>query len=286
MIIVTGANGKLGRGVVEHLLTRVPAAQIAVSVRDPEQAADLAARGVQVRRGDFGEPATLVEAFRGATRLLLISTDVTGPTRVALHRNAVEAARAAQVGQIVYTSIVNPDPQSPFTATADHVATEQAIRESGLRYTLLRNSFYMETLPMLAQGAVATGVLAAPADGPTAWVARDDLAEGTANLLAQGGYENTALPLTGGVAVDLAEVARIVAAIIGRPVERQVLSDEAYREQLLALGLPEVAGVVFTQIFAALREGRLATVSPALGELLGRAPQTPEAFLRGALTSA
>lgn len=286
MIVITGANGQLGRSVVEHLLARVPADQVAVSVRDPERAGDLAQRGVQVRRGDFAEPATLAEAFRDAERLLLISADVTGPARVRLHRNAVEAARAAGVGHILYTSIVDPDPASPFAPTADHAETEQAIRESGLRYTLLRNTFYMDTLPMLVGGAAATGVVAAPADGPTAWATRADLAEGTANLLAAGGHHDTALSLTGGEALDLAGVSRIVSELLGRPVERRELSDEEYRAQLLSMGLPEGAATVFLQIFAALRQGRLAAVSPTLRELLGRSPTSPTAFLRGALAGA
>jgi NAD(P)H dehydrogenase (quinone) len=283
MILVTGANGQLGRAVVEHLLKRLPAEQIAVSVREPAKAAELAERGVQVRHGDFADPASLAAAFQGVERLLLVSIDVTGPLRVQLQRNAVEAARQAQVGHLIYTSAVDPDPQSPFGPAADHAATEQAIRDAGLRYTLLRNSFYMETLPMLVQGAVAGGPIAAPADGPGAYAARDELAEATANLLAAGGYENQALELTGGEAVDLAQVAQIVGRILGRPVERQVLPDEVYREGLLGFGMPAEVATIFLQIFAALREGRFNVISPALGELLGRAPVRPEAFLRAAL---
>lgn len=286
MIVVTGANGHLGRAVVEHLLTRLPAKQIAVSVRDPGKAADLAKRGVEVRRGDFAVPEELAEAFRDAERLLLISTDVTGPLRVQLHRNAVEAARQAGVGQIVYTSIVGPDPSSPFRATADHAATEQAIRDAGLRYTLLRNSLYLGTLPMLVQGALETGVVEAPADGPAAYADRDELAEAAANLLVAGGYADTALELTGGEAVDLAQAAQIVAQIGGRSVERRVLDAAQYRERLLAVGMPEDAATVFLQIFQALHEGRFAAVSPALGELLGRAPRTAEQALRHALAEA
>lgn len=283
MILVTGANGQLGRAVVDHLLDRLPANQIAVSVREPAKAADLAQRGVQVRRGDFAEPESLIEAFKGVDRLLLVSIDVTGPLRVQMQRNAVEAARHAKVGHLIYTSAVDPDPRSPFGPAADHAATEQAIHESGLRYTLLRNGFYMETLPMLVQGAVAGGAIEAPADGPGSYVARNELAEATANLLVAGGYHDQALELTGGEAVDLAQVAQIVGRILGRQVERRELTDEAYSDGLLAVGMPAGVVAIFLQIFAALREGRFSTVSPALGELLGRAPQSPEAFLRATL---
>lgn len=286
MIVITGANGHLGRGIVTHLLAHLPADQIAVSVREPAKATDLALRGIDVRHGDFAIPATLKEAFRGATRLLLISTDIIGPTRVALHRNAIEAARSAQVSHLVYTSVVDPDPQSPFSGAADHAATETAIRESGLRYTLLRNSFYMETLPLLVQSAVAGGPVAAPADGPTAYVARADLAEATANLLIQGGYEHQALELTGPQALDLAQAAHIISSLLGRSVERIVLTDDDYSAQLLAAGLPAAAVTMFLQIFATLREGRFARVAPDLHALLGRAPQSPDQFLRTALGAA
>jgi uncharacterized protein YbjT (DUF2867 family) len=285
MILITGANGQLGRGVVEHLLTRLPASQIAVSVREPAKAADLAQRGVEVRRGDFGEPAGLAETFRGIERALLISTDVLGPQRVQQHRNAIEAARQAQVRHLLYTSIVTPDPASPFKATADHVATEQAIRDSGLRYTLLRNNLYLDVLPQLAQGA-AGGTLAAPADGPVAYASRADLAEATANLLAEGGCLDEALELTGGEAVDLAGAAQALARILGRPVERLVLSDDAYRAQLVAAGLPEHIAALFLQSFAAMREGRFATVTPTLKTLLGRAPQSAEEFLQSVFVTA
>lgn len=280
MIIVTGANGKLGRGVVEQLLRRVPAERVGVSVREPERAAELAARGVRVRRGDYGDPASLVEAFAGAERVLLISTDVVGPERVRLHRNAVDAAKQAGVPHILYTSIVAPDPASPFAATADHAATEEYIRASGLRWTFLRNTIYMEIVPAFVGGALAGGPLEGPADGPLAYAARADLAEGIGNLLAEGGHLAEALELTGGEALDLDALAAIVGRLTGRQVERRVLSDDAYRDGLLARGFPPEGAATFLSIFAASREGRFAAVSPTLGQLLGRAPMTVEAFLR------
>jgi NAD(P)H dehydrogenase (quinone) len=280
MIVVTGGNGKFGRGVVERLLELLPAERIAVSVREPERAADLAARGVSVRRGDYGDPASLAAAFAGAERLLLVSASVTGPERVRLHRNAVDGAKAAGVPHILYTSIVAPDPASAFAPTADHVATEEHIRASGLRWTFVRNSLYMESVPALVGGALAGGAVEGPADGPIAWAARADLAEATANLLAAGGHLDEALELTGGEAVDLTALAAIVGRLTGRQVERRVLSDAAYREGLLAFGVPPAGADVLLSIFAASREGRFAAVSPALGRLLGRAPTTVEQLLR------
>ncbi|MBA3948033.1 MAG: SDR family oxidoreductase [Herpetosiphonaceae bacterium] len=280
MILVTGANGHLGRAVVERLLTVLPAEQIAVSVREPARASELAKRGVTVRRGDFAHPVGLIDTFAGVERLLLISTDVLGPERVQLHRNAIEAARHAQVGHLLYTSIVAPDPASPFAATSDHMATEEAIRASGLPFTMLRNGLYMEAVPMLVGAAFAGGPIAAPDDGPVAYIARAELAEATANLLAAGGHRNEALDLTGGEALDLAQVAQVVTPLLGRPVERLVLSDEDYRAQLTAAGVSTMDVDSYLAMFAASRQGRFASISPVVTTLLGRPPQTVDAFLR------
>jgi uncharacterized protein YbjT (DUF2867 family) len=280
MIVVTGANGQLGRAVVEQLLDLVPATKIAVSVRDPAHAAELAARGVEVRHGDFAQTTSLSTAFRGAEKLLLISTDVIGPQRVELHRNAVEAAREAGVKHLLYTSIVDPDPASPFAAAADHAATEDAIRTSGLPFTMLRNGLYMEVLPMLLQGGIATGVVHAPADGPTAFVSRSDLAAATAKLLVRGGGVDEVLDFTGSEAMDLAQAAQIAGDIIGHKIERRVISDEAYIEQMRAVGVPAEGAAGFARIFTAMSQRRFASVSPVVGELLGRAPISPAQFLR------
>lgn len=279
MILVTGANGHLGRAVVEQLLQRVPADQIGVSVRNPAHATELAQRGVQVRHGDFAEPATLRAAFQGATQLLIISTDVLGATRVELHRQAINAAKEAGVAHVVYTSVIDPDPASPFAAAADHAATEAHLRESQLHYTILRNGLYAETLPMLIGAAVAGGAIEAPADGAVAYVARAELAEATANILTQGSFRNEAINLTGGVALDLADVAELVSRLVDRPVARQVLADAAYRERLLGAGMAAPGADVFLGIFAAIRDGRFATVDSTLAQILGRPPMTVEAFL-------
>lgn len=286
MLIVTGANGQLGRAVVEHLLQRLPADQIGVSVRNPASAADLAQRGVHVRHGDFADPATLRTAFAGATGLLIISVDVIGPVRVELHRNAIDAAKEAGVQHVVYTSVIDPDPASPFAAAADHAATEAYLRESALRYTILRNGLYAETLPMLVGAAVAGGPLEAPVDGPVAYVARADLAEAAANVLAQGGATNQVLDLTGGEALDLAAVAGIVSRLLDRPVTREVLPDAVYRGRLVGAGMPGPGADIFLGIFAAIRAGRFAAVDPALARILGRPPVSVDAFLAGAISTA
>ena len=264
MIIVTGANGKLGRRVVERLLERVPAGQVGVSVRDPGAARDLAERGVRVRPGDFADPASLERSLEGASRVLVVSVDRLGEEALAQHRVAVGAAAKAGAERIVYTSHQGTDPASRFAATRDHAATEQLLRESGVPYTALRNGFYAATVPQLIGPARQTGEIALPADGPVSWTTHDDLAE----------------------AVDFDRVAAILSGLTGRTITRVTLSDEDYRARMVGHGVPAPAVDLLLDIFAASRAGEFAAVDPALGARLGRTPTSVEAYLRAEPVSA
>jgi NAD(P)H dehydrogenase (quinone) len=315
MIVVTGANGQLGRGIIGHLLKLAPAEQIAASVRDPGKAQDLAKRGVRVRYGDFGDPASLAAAFEGAERVLIMST-TPAPGPVERHRAALEAARAAGAKQIVYVSFIDRDPASPFHAAAAHAETETLIRASGTPYTFLENDLYADGLPMMLAQGLQSGVIEAPADGPVAWAVRDDLAEAAARILAEGSHVNEALPLTGPQALDLAGLAAVAGKVLGRPIERRVVPDELFIERMAAMmaaggppgrpggpagsppggpgggapagGPPPDMTVMargFLGMYLAMRQGRFAGVSPLLRQVLGRAPRSIEDFLRQSLAS-
>ncbi|MFI0775259.1 NAD(P)H-binding protein [Streptomyces sp. NPDC021212] len=276
MIIITGANGKLGRAVAERLLERVPAEEIGVSVRDVEKAHDLGDRGVRVRRGDFTDPSSLAHAFEGASQVLLVSTDTTGETALRAHRAAIEAAAAAGAGRILYTSHMGADPSSPFAPMPDHAATEAALRASGVPFTSLRNGFYASTTLMLLGAALDTDELAAPEDGPVAWTDHADLAEAAALALTGGcdDFDGATPALTGPETIDLAGVAALATRLTGRPVRRVVVSDADYRARLLAHGLPEAQADLLVGLFAASRRGDFAPADPTLARLLGR-PTTP-----------
>jgi NAD(P)H dehydrogenase (quinone) len=280
VIVVTGANGQLGRAVVEGLLRRLPAEEIGVSVRDPARAADL---GVLVRQGDFTDPAGLAHAFDGASKVLVVSTDSSGEAAVQQHRAAVEAAAKAGVERILYTSHMGANPSSPFPPMPDHAATEAALRASGVPFTALRNGFYATTVPMLLAGALESGELAAPEDGPVAWTTHADLAAAAVLALTEDGLDGPTPPLTGPDAVDLAGIAEIVTKITGRTVRRVVVSDVDYRAGLVAHGLPEWQADLLVGMFVASRRGEFAPADPTLAHLLGRPTESVAEFLESAL---
>ncbi len=270
MIIITGANGALGRAVVENVLLRVGADQIGVSVRDPAQAEALAQRGVRVRRGDFTEPTTLPHAFEGASQVLLVSVNALGPEAVAQHGVAIAAARTAGAQRILYTSHIGARPDSPVAFAPDHAATEELLRDSGLPFTSLRNGFYANTAKMLLQQALATGTLVSPEDGPVNWTAPADLAEAAAVILTQDGvFEGPTPPLAASRAIDLDELAAIGSEVHGRKISHVTLSEGAYRDSLIAQGTPEQFAGFFLSMFAASRRGDFATDDLTLERLIG-----------------
>ncbi|MFD0024485.1 NAD(P)H-binding protein [Streptomyces sp. NPDC058382] len=285
MIIVTGATGKLGRRVVESLLTRVPAERIGVSVRDPQKAKAFADRGVRVRQGSFTDAAGLAHAFEGASQVLLVSVDKMGEECVRQHRAAIDGAVAAGARRILYTSQMGASHDSHFQACRDHAATEDALSASGVPFTSLRNGFYAASAIQLAGHGLESGELALPADGPVTWTAHADLADAAAAVLAdEGRFDGPTPPLTAGQALTFTDLARLAGEVTGRTVTRTETSDAAFREQLMGYGAPAEAADQVLGIFAAARAGEFTAVDPTLAALIGREPIGLRAFLREQLT--
>jgi NAD(P)H dehydrogenase (quinone) len=286
MIIVTGATGQLGSRIVAALLERVPAEEVGVSVRDPGRAVELAARGVRVRRGDFGDPDSLADAFADATQVLIVSASETGGTAVAAHEAAIDAARAAGADRVLYTSHQAASADSLFAPMPDHAAAERHLAQAGASFTALRNGFYATTVPFLLGQALSTGEIVAPADGPVSWTTHADLAEAAAVILAHPGrFDGPTPPLTAADALDLADVADLLTKLTGRTIRRTVADDDEWAAALAAQGLPEAQAAMMLGLFRAARRGEFAATSPALGELLGR-PATPlGSFLEGVVAA-
>lgn len=274
MIIVTGANGQLGRAIVERLLERLPAAQLGVSVRNPQEASGLLERGVRVRPGDFADAASLRHAFEGAEQVLIVSAATTGELALRQHRTAIEAAQAAGARRILYTSHMGASPTSAFSPMPDHAATEAMLQACGVPFTALRNGFYAASGRMLMGQAFATGKLVAPEDGPVSWTAHADLAEAAAIVLAERRFEGRTPPLTGSQSLTLADLAAVASELTGRPITRVTVSDDEYRASLVAHGVPGSQADMLVGLFVASRRGEFAAVDPTLERLLGRPPRT------------
>jgi NAD(P)H dehydrogenase (quinone) len=273
MIVVTGATGLLGRLVVEGLLERVPADQVAVVVRSPEKAADLTARGVEVRTADYSRPETLDGAFAAGDKVLLISGSEVGQ-RIEQHQAVIEAAAKAGVALLAYTSVLGGD-LATFRLAAEHQVTEAAIRASGLPFVLLRNGWYTENYTgNLAQALEHGAVLASAGEGRVASATRADFAAAAVAVLTSEGHENRAYELSGDTAWSFAEYAAEVAAQSGRPVVYRELPPEQYLQVLLDAGLPQPFAETLVDVDAGISRGELAISTGDLSRLIGR-PTTP-----------
>lgn len=227
MIVITGGTGRLGSQVLDRLLERAPAEQIALSVRDPHRARGAAERGVRVRRGDFGQPETLAAAFEGASQVLVVSVDAVGGEGVALSTAAIDAAYRAGAQQVLYTSHQAADQGSAWVTARHHAAVEAHLEECGRPFTVLRNGYHTSSLGFHVGGSVQTGEIRAPADGPMSWTARADLAEAAAAILAgEDRFDGATPPLTAAESVDLETVAVMLSEQSGRTVRRVVVDDQ------------------------------------------------------------
>ncbi|SFT97349.1 NAD(P)H dehydrogenase (quinone) [Geodermatophilus amargosae] len=270
---VTGATGHLGRRAVEELLDRgVPASDVVAVARRPEAAADLAGRGVQVRQGDYAQPDTLAAALAGVDRLLLVSGSEPGQ-RVAQHTAVIEAAAAAGVQRIVYTSIARAD-ASTNPLAPEHRGTEDALRGSGVPATVLRNSWYLENYTSRLDEYLATGeIVGAAADGRVSVAPRADYAvAAAAALLADD--EGTVVRELGGPGVTLADLAAAVTEVTGTTVRYRDLPAEELVATLQGVGLDAGTAGFVAGIDASIARGELDTGDADLAALLGR-PVTP-----------
>lgn len=275
-ILVTGATGHLGQLVARKLTGRVPTDQVSVCTRDPRKAAGLAALGVRVHQADFDDPGSLPPAFEGVRQVLLVSSNARayGGDPLAQHRTAIEAARAAGVERIVYTSQMAASPSSAFPPMHDHAATEDMLRASGVAWTALGHGFYGSSALAILGNALKTGELETAEDGPFSWVTHDDLAEADAILLTDeaGRYDGPTPPLTGAEALDFGDLADLASELLDRPVRRTILSDDEMRTRLAERGMPPHVVDISMGMYVGARNGEWATVDPTLGRLLGRPP--------------
>jgi NAD(P)H dehydrogenase (quinone) len=278
--LVTGAGGQLGRRVLELLVQAKPGKLIATT-RSPDKLAEFARQGVEVRKADFGDAASLTDAFSGADRLLLVSTDdlATPGKRLAQHRAAVAAAEKAGVKHVLYTSAPATRPTPESSLINDHFWTEQALIGSNLDWTILRDNIYTDMLLMGLPHAVATGQLfTATGTAARNYVTREDCAQTAAAALVKATGRQV-LDVNGPAPVTQDEIATIVSEVTGKTVTHIPVSPDDLRKGLTSAGLPPflVEALVAFDIDAA--RGYHAINAPTVQELTGRAPTSVRAFL-------
>jgi NAD(P)H dehydrogenase (quinone) len=282
-IVVTGATGQLGRLVVEALLRRgVPAGEVVAVGRSVEKIADLAERGVEVRRADYADPDALRAAFAGAGRVLFVSGNELGQ-RDAQGRAVVAAAQEAGATLVAYTSIPHAD-TSDLVLAQEHAATERALTGSGLPYSLLRNGWYLENYTDQLATTLERGLIGATGGGRISAAARADYAEAAAEVLTGEGHENTVYEL-GGEPVTLTELAAVISAESGREVRYTDLPAEDYVRALLDAGLPEPYARLLADSDRGAAQGALEVSPDDLTKLIGRAPTTATEAVRTALAT-
>jgi NAD(P)H dehydrogenase (quinone) len=280
-IAITGASGKLGRATLQALSGHdVPAGGVFPVMRDPAKGADLAAKGFQVRRGDYTDPASLEAAFKGVERLLFISTSALGEERMLHHRNVVTAAKRAGVGHILYTSVIKPSADAKFGASPGHFHTEALIRESGIPHTFFQNNLYLDIIPFLFGSAVQTGVLTHCAgQGRIGFIARDDIAQALAAALTSAQLKQSYAITVNRPAYTFDDVAAALGKSAGKPVKYNSVSPDEFRSILEGAGVPPAGAAMAVAIGEATRAGEFDASSPDLERLLGRPPVSLDAFL-------
>lgn len=273
MIAITGATGQLGHHVIEQLLKTVPASQIVAIVRNPAKAGALSQQGIDVRQADYADQAAFTSALQGVEKLLLISSSEVGQ-RAPQHQNVINAAKAAGVKFIAYTSLLHAD-TSPLGLHVEHVATEKALAESGIPFTLLRNGWYTENYLASAPPALEHGVFIGSAgDGKIASATRADYAAAAAKVIAEEGHAGKVYELAGDNAWTLSELAAELSKQSGKSVKYQNLSEADFSAALKSVGLPAGLAEMLADSDTGASKGGLFDDSHTLSALIGR-PTTP-----------
>jgi NAD(P)H dehydrogenase (quinone) len=280
-LLVTGASGHLGRRVLE-LLLETHEGMIIAATRTPEKLTEFSMRGVIVRHADFEDPASLLQAFKGVDRLLLISTDAVDRPgrRLNQHRNAIKAAEQAGVSHVVYTSLMNPGPDSPAYVAPDHRGTEASLKESKMGWTVLRENIYMDLLLLSLPQAIEMGkIFNAIGDGKAAYITREDCARAAAAALASSYEGRRVLDITGPKAVSQYEVAAIVGEITGQEISYVPLELDTLIQNMVNSGLPRPVAEGYASFDATINQGKFGTVSSTVQDLTGRKPISVSDFL-------
>lgn len=281
---ISGAGGQMGAALVRYALGRTAALDIVAITRNPAKLEEFSKQGVEVRKGDLNDPAGLGAAFRDVERVVMIPTgDLQPGVRIQQHTRAIKAAAGAGVKHLIYISTVSPRPDPNNSLLDSHFATEQALIGSGLAWTILRMSVYMDSLVDAAKRAAASGSYAAVPGAPAAYVTRDDIAAAAAGILCTPGHLGIAYHATGAASISQAEIAETIGKAAGKPVAFAEMTEAQQRAGLEAAGLPAPVVNVVVGFQAALRAGAFDLVTGDVGRLAGRPAEPLLQFLGRAM---
>ncbi|MBA3146963.1 SDR family oxidoreductase [Salmonella enterica] len=282
MIAITGATGQLGQHVIENLLKTTPASHLVAIVRNPKKAAPLSQRGIAVRQADYANEAALTTALQGVDKLLLISSSEVGQ-RTAQHRNVIQAAIAAKVKFIAYTSLLHAD-KSPLALADEHIETEKMLAESGIPHTLLRNGWYTENYLASVPAALKHGVfIGAAGEGKIASAMRADYAAAAARVISEEGHAGNVYELAGDDAWTLSQLADELTQQSGKKIVYQNLSEVDFAAALKGAGLPDGLADMLANSDVGAAKGGLSDDSHTLRKLIGRPATTLTESLRAVL---
>ena len=287
--LITGSTGHLGSATIEYLLNKVSANEIAALARNEEKAKTLKEKGIDVRIGNYDDYDSLVKAFQGIDKLLLISSSEIG-NRAAQHINAINAAKEAGVKHIVYTSFIRQkdDPNSALWFIAkDHVETEEHLVNCGIPYTLFKNGFYMDMITdFIGENVLETQTVFLPAgDGKVNFALRKEIAEALANVLTSEGHENKSYDIGGDETISFSQIAGFLSEISGKQINYISPDVETYKQELAKHNVPEMYINMFAAFAVAFSENAMDVPSGDLNNLLGRRATGVKTFLTGAFST-
>lgn len=283
-ILITGATGQLGKLVVTELLKKVPPTSISVMVRDAQKVTGLKDLGIQILSGDYTHYQSLVAAFQHTEKLYFISSS-SKTDRFGQHTNVIRAAAEAHVGHIFYTSAHRKSDDESSLLTGDaHWQTDALMKQSGLKYTILKHSLYMELLPFfMGDDVLRTGLIALPAgEGKSTYVTRQDLAAAAAELLTTCGHDYKTYNLSSPVSYSFTDIAAVMSELSGTTISYADLPEVKFAEKMSLAGHPEKL-LKGTLLFCnALKKGEFDFPSSDLEKLLNRKPESVKSFLKQA----
>lgn len=282
MILITGATGQLGKATIDSLLKKIPASGIAALARDEHKAAELRSKGIDVRIGDYTNKDSLLAAFNGVEKVLLISaSEVT--ERIQQHINAIDAAKKAGVTHLIFTSVDMKDMSNSAISflSQSYMQTDTYLKESGLTYTILHNTLYSDMIPIyIGEKALETGVFFPAGEGKVPFATRSDMGEAAAVVLTTNGHENKEYILSADTTYSFGDVATMLSELSGNSVRYIDPPKDVYVEQLTSMGVPEMYITFFAAFAEAIKRDEFNTGRSDMEQLLGRKPTPLKEYLQ------